>query len=191
MSERGHTVVEMLLVVAIIMVLAATAVPTLKAYAQEAHALGAGRLFKVQFLKARSIAIRTNTQTAIRFEEAPDGTYSYSLFRDGNHNGVLTEDIRSGKDLLLAGPLPLNGGASDVRIGINPGVPAIPPDRGILDTRDPVRFGRSNMLSFSPLGTATPGTFYVAGPFLQTAVRVNPATARVRLLVYRGKWVEK
>ncbi len=191
MREHGHTVVEMLLVAAIIMVLAAIAAPTLKAYSQEAHALGAGRLFKSQFRKARSIAITTNTQTAIRFAQAADGTYSYSLYRDENHNGVLSAEIRTGRDTLIGGPFPLNGGASDVRVGINPGVPEIPPERGILDTSDPVRFGRSNMLSFSPFGTATPGTFYVAGPFVQAAVRVNPATGRVRLMVYRGKWVER
>jgi hypothetical protein len=79
-----------------------------------------------------------------------------------------------------------------VRVGINEGVPAPPPDSGILDTEDPIRFGRSNILSFSPLGTATPGTFYLAGEGVQAAVRVTGPSARVRLLVCRGKrWVER
>ena len=48
------------------------------------------------------------------------------------------------------------------------------------------------MLSFSPLGTATPGTFYLAGEGVQGAVRVNPGTARVRLLINRGRrWIER
>jgi hypothetical protein len=49
------------------------------------------------------------------------------------------------------------------------------------------------MLSFSPLGTATPGTFYLAGEARQAAVRVTPGTARVRLLVWsRGRrWTER
>ncbi len=48
------------------------------------------------------------------------------------------------------------------------------------------------MVSFSPLGTATPGTFYLAGEGLQGAVRVTGGTARVRLMVCRGrKWVER
>ena len=43
----------------------------------------------------------------------------------------------------------------------------------MLDPTDPIRFGPSNMLSFSPLGTATPGTFYLAGETLQAGVRVT------------------
>jgi hypothetical protein len=43
------------------------------------------------------------------------------------------------------------------------------------------------MLSFSPLGTATPGTFYVTNGRLQAAVRVTGGSGRVRLMVYRGK----
>ena len=87
--------------------------------------------------------------------------------------------------------MPLTSGAPGVRVGFNPGVPAIPPDTGIL-TGDPIRFGTSDTLSFSPLGTATPGTFYLAGDSAQAAVRVTGGTARVRLMVWRGgKWIEK
>ncbi|MBI3932761.1 MAG: prepilin-type N-terminal cleavage/methylation domain-containing protein [Acidobacteria bacterium] len=189
-NERGHTLVEMLVVAGILMVLAATAIPTLKAYSVEAHALGAGRVFKGIFRRAGSVAVRTNAQTAIRFEETADGAY-YSVYADGNHNGVLSADIASGADPRLEGPYSLDAGAPGVRVGIIDGTPAIPPERGLLDTRDPIRFGRANMLSFSPLGTATPGTFYLAGEGIQVAVRVNGGTARVRLMVYRGQWRER
>jgi Tfp pilus assembly major pilin PilA len=191
MSERGHTVVEMLAAAAIILIMASAAIPHLKAYAVEAHLLAAGRVFKGEFLKAKSIAVRSGAQTAIRFENGPRGP-SYSLYMDGNRNGVLSAEIASGTDRRIAGPLELNAGASDVRVGINPGVPAIPPDSGVLDPSDPIRFGASNMVSFSPLGTATPGTFYLAGEGLQGAVRVTGGSARVRLMVCRGrKWVER
>jgi prepilin-type N-terminal cleavage/methylation domain-containing protein len=191
MNERGHTLPELLVAIAIILITASVAIPHLKAYSVEAHLLAAGRTFKGEFMRARSIAVRASAQTAIRFENGPGGP-SYSIYGDGNHNGVRSVDIASGKDRRIAGPLPLNGGASDVRVGINPGVPAIPPDRGILDPADPIRFGSSNILSFSPLGTATPGTFYLAGEGQQAAVRVTAGSARVRLMVCRGrKWVER
>jgi len=191
MKERGHTVPELLVAIAIILVTASVAIPHLKAYSVEAHLLAAGRTFKGEFLRARSIAVRASRQTAIRFEAAPSGP-SYSIYMDGNHNGVLSVDIAAGKDRRIAGPLPLNGGASDVRVGINPGVPAMPPDSGLLDRADPIRFGSANILSFSPLGTATPGTFYLAGEGQQAAVRVTAGSARVRLMVCRGrKWVER
>jgi hypothetical protein len=90
----------------------------------------------------------------------------------------------------VAGPFALSGGAADVRVAINANVPAIPPDTGKLDPADPIKFGASNMVSFSPLGTATPGTFYLAGDRAQAAVRVTPGSARVRILFCRGKrWV--
>jgi hypothetical protein len=85
----------------------------------------------------------------------------------------------------------LPGGVPGVFVGFNAGVPELPPEKGTL-SGDPVRFGVSDMLSFSPLGTATPGTFYLAGENAQAAVRVNGGTARVRLMLWRGgKWVER
>ena len=191
MNERGHTILEMLAAIAIILIMASVTIPYLKAYSVEAHLLAAGRTFKGEFMKARSIAVRSSAQTAIRFEDGPQGP-SYSVYMAGTHTGVLSPDTAAGTDRRIAGPLPLNSGASDVRVGINAGVPAIPPDSGVLDPADPIRFGKSNMVSFSPLGTATPGTFYLAGDGLQGAVRVVGSTARVRLMVCRGrKWVER
>ena len=191
MNERGHSLPELLMAIAIILIAASVAIPHLKAYSVEAHLLAAGQMFRGEFRKARSIAVRSNAQTAIRFEAGPSGP-SYSMYMDGNRNGVRSVDIASGKDRRIAGPLALNGGAADVRVGINPGVPAIPPDSGILDPADPIRFGSSNILSFSPLGTATPGTFYLAGEGQQAAVRVTAGSARVRLMTCRGrKWVER
>ena len=98
---------------------------------------------------------------------------------------MLSADILSGRDRLVSGPFPLSGGAPGVRVGINPGIPALPPEQGQL-SGDPVRFGVSDILSFSPLGTATPGTFYLAGDSGQAAVRVTGGSARVRLMVWRG-----
>lgn len=191
MLQRGFSLVELVVVVAILMALGAVFAPSLRAYAVDAHLLGAGRKFKQEFLKARSIAVRSGVQTAIRFERKPEGVF-FSVYSDGNFTGVLAADIARGVDERVAGPFRLNGGAEDVRVAINPGTPAIPPDRGTLDTADPIRFGRSDMLSFSPTGTATPGTFYLAGVGQQAAVRVNPGSARVSLLTCRGgKWRER
>jgi type II secretory pathway pseudopilin PulG len=190
MEERGVTYLEMLVVVTLILFGIGVAAPAIRAYSAEAHLLGAGREFKVQFLKARSTAARSGAYTAIRFER--DGELAtYSLYSDGNWNGVRSADIQSGVDRRVGGPFPLSGGSADVRVGFNPGVPAVPPDTGFL-SGDPIRFGSTDILSFSPIGTATPGTFYLAGDGVQAAVRVNPGSARVRLLVCRGsRWIER
>ncbi len=191
MREAGHTYVEMLCAIGILMTLMALGLPGLRAYTTEAHILGAADVFKQEFRKARSVAATANRQTAIRFEQTAAGAF-VSVYQDGNHNGVLAADIQRGIDKRVSGPRRLDSGASSVRIAIHPGTPAPPPDKGLLDTSDPIRFGRSEMLSFTPLGGATPGTFYLAGEGVQAAVRVSGSTSRIRLLICRrGLWRER
>jgi len=191
-NERGHTLVEMVLVVAILVIFGTLSVPHIRAYSEEVHLLGAGHVFRGEFRKARSMAVMRGVNTALRFESLAGGGWSLSTYADGNRNGVLSADIAAGIDRRVLGPRQLTTGAGDVRVAINPGTPAVPPDRGTLDPADPIRFGQSNMLSFSPLGTATPGTFYLAGAHAQAAVRVTPGTARVRLMVCRGgRWIQR
>jgi prepilin-type N-terminal cleavage/methylation domain-containing protein len=185
MKQRGQSLIEMAVALGILSLLLAALLPLLATYFEDARLLGATRVFKGCFRRARSIAARSGVQTAIRFEQRPDGVY-YGLFADGNYNGVLSRDIRRGIDRLVEGPYRLDAGAPGVRVAIIPGMPAPPPARGRLDPADPVRFGRSNMLSFSPLGTATPGTFYLATRRTQGAVRVTGSTARVRVMICRG-----
>jgi len=191
MREQGTTLVEMLVAVGILMTLLALAAPALRAYSEDAEVVGAADVFQGEFRKARSIAAMTGVQTAIRFEEAADGSY-VSVYQDGNHNGVLSADIARGVDKRVSGPRRLGSYVRGARVGIRPGTPAIPPERGVLDTSDPIRFGRSEMLSFTPLGGATPGTLYVAAAGLQAAIRVTGDTGRVRTLVYRGgQWRQR
>jgi type II secretory pathway pseudopilin PulG len=188
--QQGHTLIEMLIAAAVIMALAAVAAPPVKAYMLESHLLGAARQFKGRFNLARSVATRSGVYTAIRFERRGAG-WQYATYQDGDFDGVNAADIAAGRDPRIAGPFPLDGAAPGVRVGINAGVPAPPPDTGMLDPGgDAIRFGAGEMLSFSPLGTATPGTFYLAGQTRQAAVRVTGGNARVRLMVYRGRWVE-
>ena len=48
------------------------------------------------------------------------------------------------------------------------------------------------MLSFSPIGTATPGTIYLAGDEMQAAIRVTGGSARVRILFWQGgQWLSR
>jgi len=183
MKERGYTFLEIAVVVAILLILTAVAAPSLRAALCERELLGAGFTFRGEFVKARSLAVRGNTSAAIRFERRADDVY-YSVYADGNGNGVLAADIAAGIDRRVSGPLPLSAGRPGVKVGIRPGTPAIPPESGVLDPTDPIRFGRSDMVSFSPLGTSSPGTFYLMGDSGQIAVRVSSQTARVRLLVF-------
>jgi prepilin-type N-terminal cleavage/methylation domain-containing protein len=190
-NQRGRTLIEMMVAAGIVSVLAVFTLRQVRAYSADAYLVGAGQAFKNEFRKARSMATRNNVYTAIRFEDKA-AIPRYSIYVDGNFNGVRKEDIGKGVDVRVAGPFFLDGQAPGVRVGINPGTPAIPPEKGMLDVSDPIKFGVSDMLSFSPLGTATPGTFYLAGEASQAAVRVTAGTARVRLMLCRnGKWIER
>lgn len=191
MRDRGFSLVEALVAVLIVLAMAAVAFPAFRAHFADAHLVGAGQQFKSQFRLAFSMAVSSSEYTAIRFERRDDGSVWYAVYRDGDDDGVRTADILAGDDTLVSGPFPLSGGAPGVWVGINPGIPALPPERGLL-SGDPVRFGVSDILSFSPLGTATPGTFYLAGDAGQAAVRVTGGSARVRLMVWRsGRWRER
>ena len=60
--------------------------------------------------------------------------------------------------------------------------PAIPPATGLLNPADPVRFGRSDLVSFGPLGTSSSGTVYVNdGAGGLAAITVLGATTRIRI----------
>jgi hypothetical protein len=171
--------------------MAAVAFPAFRAHFADAHLVGAGLQFKSQFRLACSAAVRSGVYTAIRFERRDDGSVWYAVYQDGDGDGVRSADIDSGQDRLVSGPFLLTAGAPGVSVGINPGIPALPPEHGLL-SGDPVRFGSSDILSFSPIGTATPGTFYLAGDAAQAAVRVTGGSARVRLMVWRGGvWRER
>jgi len=188
-TESGHTMIELVIVFIVIIAMASVCLPSARAYFAETNVLSAARKFKADFMKTRTDAIRSGEYRAIRFERCPAGD-CYSVYRDADGDGVRSDDITRGRDKRVAGPFTLSAGAPGVRIAINPGVQAIPPEQGLLEG-DPIRFGRAEMISFSPLGGATPGTFYLAGDSAQAAVRVTGATGRVRLMFWRGHWRER
>ncbi len=187
----GYTLLELLVALAIILVMGSVALPNISGFRQEAALMGVAQRFKVEFMRARSIATMKNTQTAIRFEKNSAGQTSYSTYIDGNFNGVLSVDIATGKDERIAGPFKLDAGQSGVEVGVLPGAPAPAPDRGPLGS-EPIRFGNARMVSFSPLGTGTPGTFYLRTRTSMACVRVTGGSARVRIMILRGtRWMDR
>jgi hypothetical protein len=185
----GYSIVEMVTVLAIITATGSVALPNLIAFHRESALLGAAQAFRGDFMLTRSIAIMRNTQTAIRFEKDAEGRDVYSTYSDGNFNGVQSVDIAAGIDQKLSGPHVLGAGQSGVEVGVLPDAPA--PDGGPLGP-EPIRFGTSRMVSFSPLGTGTPGTFYLKTRNSMAGVRVTGGSARVRIMILRGtRWIDR
>ena len=95
--------------------------------------------------------------------------------------------MRAGTDRTISGPHRLEDRVAGLYFGFPPAesIPGIPPRSGaISNLDDPVKFGRSNLISFSPLGTASSGTLYVTDRrhALRAVVLFGPA---VRVRVWR------
>ncbi len=188
-TASGYSLLELLTALVIMLIMGSVALPNIIGFRQEMALLGAAQGFKGEFRKARSVAIAKNTQTAIRFETDLSGLTLYSTYIDGNFNGVRSNDIADGIDQRIAGPFRLDAGQAGVEVGVLSDAPS--PDGGPLGS-EPIRFGRSRMLSFSPLGTGTPGTFYLRSSVSMAGVRVTSGSARVRIMILRGKrWMDR
>jgi hypothetical protein len=69
----------------------------------------------------------------------------------------------------------------------------IPPAEGYIeDTEDPIKFGKSDIASFSPVGDSSSGTVYISdGRDRMMAVVLFGPTVRVRVWEYvheENKW---
>jgi type II secretory pathway pseudopilin PulG len=179
---EGHTLIEMLFTLGLISVFAALAIPSALASVDRARATSAARYLTSRMAMARSHAVMRAAVVALRFDEGAAGV-TFQMFVDGNRNGVRTRDIASRVDQPLDAPVRLSD--------LFPGVAiAASGDEG----SDPLRIGSSNLLSFTPLGTATSGSVYVRGADgTQFAIRILGTTGRVRVQRYRAvsrTWVD-
>jgi type II secretory pathway pseudopilin PulG len=184
-NALGYSMVELAVVVGLTVTTTAAALPQLLAGLDDARVAGAARYLSARFYDARIEAVSRSSEVALRFTATAAG-YVYAVYVDGNGNGVLAHDIEHNVDRQLHAPEQLASQFRGVEFGTLPGLPAI--DVGSpAPGDDPIRFGAGNMVSFSALGTSSPGTLYVKGQGnTQYAIRVVGATARVR--IFRFDW---
>jgi type II secretory pathway pseudopilin PulG len=188
--QSGYSMVELAVVLGLTVTATATALPRLLIRVDDARGEGATRYLSARLYDIRMEAISRSTEVALRFIPTNAG-YIMTAYVDGNGNGVLARDIDRNIDRQLHSPEQLSVPFSGVDFGTLPGLPAI--EAG--DTApgdDPIRFGTSNMVSFSALGTSSSGTLYVKSRGgAQYAIRVVGATARVRIFRFdsrSNKW---
>jgi hypothetical protein len=116
------------------------------------------------------------------------GGWSYRSFGDGDGDGIRTADIGSGVDLPLGPPVRLGERWPGVDLGFPdlPRLKRVPPSSGwVASLVDPVQFGATDIVSFSPRGEASSGTIYLSdGRGQCAAVTVYGPAARVRALRY-------
>ena len=189
-GSRGYSLLEVVFVAGLGITLTSVAVPQYLAGIDDFRASGAARYLSARLQRARMEAVMRSTSVAMKFAQTPDG-YSYTVYLDGNGNGVLTEDIQNGVDRRLNGPERLRDHFAGVDFGAVPGLPPIDPGATPPGT-DPIRLGVSSIATFTALGTSSSGTVYIRGRRdAQYAVRIFGDTGKTRMLkfVHRsGLW---
>lgn len=185
-NENGFNLVELIVVLAIGIVIAALGVPPLLELASRVELHLAAQELGGTLRLARSEAARRGFNVAVKFRPgtAVSGA-SYTLYRDGDGDGVLNRDIQTGVDPALTLPRPLQY-LSRMRFGFPPDLRVRDPgSRRWMTTKDPIRFNDSDLASFTPLGTSTSGSVYLTdGKRRLVAVRVFNRTGKVKIIAY-------
>ncbi len=192
-ARRGFTLLEQLLVVALIIVLVGIALPVYGRVRDELRAASAAHYLAGRLGLARLEAVKRSVRVGLRFAIG-DGDVRYAAYADGNADGVRTADIERGIDWRMTPDERLEDLFPGVTFGLADDVPDVG-ETTAAGPRDPVRIGRSRILTFTPIGTATSGTLYLRGRGgVQFAVRVLGATGRTRVMRYdprTRKWVQR
>ena len=182
-AAAGFTLLEALFIAGLVGVLLVVSIPQTTASLNRSRGLAAARYVASRVGVARAQAVARSANVALRFE-AVNGGLRVDVFADGNGNGVRTEDIGTGVDPAIDGPVLLFELFPGVRVTLSES------DTGGA----PMPLGANRLLSFSAMGTATSGSVYVTGPDgTRWAVRVLGTTARTRVLRYdppAGGWVQ-
>jgi Tfp pilus assembly protein FimT len=176
------SLVELLTVVAIVGLMVAISIPSLHDLSRRRELQAATAELRTILRKVRSRAVARGSNSAVKFREI-GGVWHYGFVDDGDGDGVMNDDIASGVDRIVTPFRQVFGTAGKVRIGL-PDVPVRDGESGDIVTPDasPVRFNRSTICSFSPTGSATPGSIYLTdGARGAAAVVVYGATGKVRM----------
>lgn len=187
-TARGFTLLDLLFVLAIatLFVLMATP-PLLRAAGRSKVRLAAGEI-RAALAHARLLAVRYSAHVGVKLYPRPDGTVRFGVFRDGDADGVRSDDILTGTDPAMEPLHELTHFGYGIGFGFPPGpAPRDPGDPGHRLDRldDPIRFNASDIASFGPLGDSTPGTIYLTdGRHNLAAVRVYGRTGRTYVLLY-------
>lgn len=191
MFERGATLVETAVATGIVIVAVGITVPLVTAGRHEQRVIDAARFMSGRFMLARAAAARRGAAVGIRFVSDAEGV-RFRTYVDMNGNGVRTSDITGGVDIPIDEETRLGDHFNGVRFELSAATRAIGASAPAGAGADAIRFGAGDILTVTPLGTATSGTLYLRSrEGHQAAVRVLGATARVRVHRYdfqAGRW---
>jgi prepilin-type N-terminal cleavage/methylation domain-containing protein len=190
----GTTLIECLLSVAVIGIVAFIAVPDIDGMCRRRALALAAEEVRQHLAAAQQRASSMGGNCGVVF--APRGeSWTYTIYLDGDGDGVMNADVAGGADRRLEGPLPLLSNPNRISVAIGPGFTDPDTLDPIPEGTRPVGFGRSFICSFSPNGNGTPGSVYLTdNASLGALVRCSGSGGNLRKLFYRGagrSWVER
>ena len=180
----GAAFIDIIVAISLCVLMAAIAVPVIGGTLDRERTIVGAQYLAGQLQRARLDSLRRARSVAVRLQVIGERT-QFQLFADANGNGVRQSDIDHGIDPPLAPAEWLDDQARDVSLRINQDITDVAGSSDLAPGEDPLRIGNTSILTFSPMGSATGGTLYVAahrGP--QIAIRVFGATGRVRVLMF-------
>jgi len=186
-EARGAAFIDIIVATSVCFLMAAIAVPVIGGTLDRERTIIGAQYLSGQLQRARLESLKRARPVAVRVEVIGERT-QLRLFEDRNGNGVLQRDIDRGIDLPLTPMEWLDDQARDISLRINQDVTDVSGVVTLEPGDDPLRIGNTSLLTFSPVGSATSGTLYVAahrGP--QMAIRVFGATGRVRVLMFDAR----
>jgi len=183
-ASKGYTLAELLAVLAIVAMAVAVALPAAATLRDGGRAAAGARMMATILSAQRWKSVAGHRIRGLQFRNVAGG-WSWREVADGNGNGLRTAEIGRGIDPVLTVDDALERKIPDVTLGFPPGgpFPEAPPGTDTLVAGDdPVRFGRSDLVSFTPVGSASSGTIYVTDRrhALFAVVLFGP-TARLRV----------
>ncbi len=190
-AERGASLIEAVVTAGLFVAVAGMSVPMVTAARHEQRAASAARYLAGRVVLARADAARTGAAVGLRFDTR-EGRVFFRAYRDGDGDGVRTADILNGVDRPVGDETAIGDLFEGVRFNLGAAVPQVGSTTPAGADADPVRFGAADILSVTPLGTASSGTLYLRSrEGHQAALRVLGATARVQHHVFdfrEGRW---
>jgi type II secretory pathway pseudopilin PulG len=188
-GEWGVSSVDLIVALGVVAIVAGLVVPGTAEVIDASRARHAAGFMATRFRQARLQAIAETRSVGLVFDLV-SGRWTFQLCTDGNGNGVRRADLSAGDDRCTGDVYDVTHLFPGMAIGVDPQLPGPAGEPG---SGDPVRFGQSDILSFSANGTCTAGTLFLqSDQGTQYAVRISNVTTRTRVLRYeRGtrQWV--
>jgi hypothetical protein len=172
-------VTDLVLAMGVVMMLCSLGAPVLSGVGEAARLRQSAAFVATRFRLSRAQAAAATTSVGVVFDRRGEG-WTFRVCQDGNGNGLRRADIDAGLDPCPEGPHDLAVLFPGVRVEADSALRGPDNEPG---SPDPVRFGASDLASFSPAGTCTAGSLWLRGANgAQYIVRVAGVTGRVRVL---------